>query len=59
MDILNHAILVEGGVSKLARALGVRPNVVSNWRLEKRELPHSWRVALTAKYGKRKVKEAA
>lgn len=59
MDILEHAIQLEGGVSKLARALGVRPNVVSNWRLEKRELPHAWRVALTAKYSKRKAKESA
>lgn len=57
MDILNHAILVEGGISRLARALGLEPNVVSNW-LYRKTLPKSWEMALSLKYSKRKAKES-
>jgi len=48
MDILNTAIDAEGGVGKLATALGVRQSVVSNWRA--RGLPRSWDYALRLKY---------
>lgn len=49
MEILEAAIKREGGVGKLATALGLRHNVVSNWR--NRKLPKSWEVALGLKYG--------
>lgn len=49
MKILEIAIDREGGVGKLAATLGVRPNVVSNWRLRQR-LPRSWRLVLEARY---------
>lgn len=48
MDILKTAIDAEGGVGKLAAALGVGQNVVSNWRA--RGLPRSWDFALRLKY---------
>jgi hypothetical protein len=53
MDILKHAIEVEGNASKLARALGVEPNVVNNWKM-RNKLPQPWQIALQLKYGKRK-----
>ena len=52
MEILNRAIEIEGGVGKLAVALGVAPNVVSNWRM-RNELPRPWQIALNLKYAKR------
>lgn len=48
MDILKTAIDAEGGVGKLASALGVSQSVVSNWRA--RGLPRSWDYALRLKY---------
>ena len=48
MDILKTAIDAEGGVGKLAMALGVGQNVVSNWR--SRGLPRPWDYALRLKY---------
>lgn len=48
MDILKTAIDAEGGVGKLAAMLGVRQNVVSNWRA--RGLPRPWDFALRLKY---------
>lgn len=48
MDILQTAIQVEGGVGKLADALGIRQNVVSNWR--SRGLPKPWAHLLQLKY---------
>jgi hypothetical protein len=50
MDILEIAIEAEGGVSKLAAALGEKQNVVSNWRA--RRLPRPWAKVLALKYGK-------
>lgn len=35
MNPLDRAIDKAGGVSKLADAIGLKPNVVSNWRLRK------------------------
>jgi len=58
MDILKHAIQVEGGVSNLARALGVEQNVVSNW-LYRDKVPRPWLMVLEQRYSRRKVKEAA
>lgn len=48
MNILQIAIDAEGGVGKLAVALGIRQNVVSNWRI--RGLPKPWEQLLTLKY---------
>jgi hypothetical protein len=50
MDILQIAIEAEGGVGKLAAALGEKQNVVSNWRA--RRLPRPWAKVLALKYGK-------
>lgn len=48
MDILQTAIQAEGGVGKLASALCIRQNVVSNWRA--RGLPKPWEHLLRLKY---------
>ena len=48
MDILEIAIDSEGGVGKLAAALGERQNTVSMWR--KRGLSRSWLQVLTLRY---------
>jgi hypothetical protein len=50
MSILDVAIKAEGGVGKLANALDVKQNVVSNWR--KRGLPKPWAKLLTRDYSK-------
>lgn len=55
MELLNIAIKHEGGVSKLAAAIGEKPNVVGNWKL--RGLPKTWAKLLAMKY-KRQVKAA-
>lgn len=55
MNILDFAIESAGGVCKLARSLGVKQNVVSNWRLRGR-VPAGWLTVLTMKYGKRMKK---
>lgn len=60
MDILETAIQAEGSVSKLADALDVRQNVVSNWRA--RGLPKPWAQVLTLRYFKKRkpqIKQAA
>lgn len=49
METLEHAIKVTGGVTKLADDLGVRQNVVSNWRTRGR-LPKAWDKLLRLKY---------
>ena len=57
-QILETAIQTEGSVSKLAQALDVRQNVVSNWRA--RGLPKPWAQVLTLRYLKtRKTKAVA
>lgn len=56
MDILNHALLIEGSIEKLAKALGIERNVIGNWRYRK-EIPLPWQIALHAKYGKRKPRQ--
>ena len=48
MEILEIAIKAEGGVGKLAAAIGERQNVVSNWR--KRGVPRPWRQVLQLRY---------
>lgn len=40
MDILTSAIRAAGGVSALARHVGVKPNTVSNWQT--RGLPRAY-----------------
>lgn len=54
MDILQKAIEAERGVSRLADALGVRQNVVSNWK--SRGLPKPWQKVLELKYDKQAPK---
>ena len=49
MDILQIAIDAEGGVGRLAAALGESQSVVSNWRA--RRLPRPWQKVLAMKYG--------
>lgn len=44
MNILDQSIDRAGGVSALARALDLEPNVVSNWR--SRGIPDGWAKAL-------------
>lgn len=53
MDILQTAIQAEGGVGKLADALGIRQNVVSNWR--RRGLSKPWAQLLRLKYAAQAV----
>lgn len=53
MDILKVAIWVEGGVGKLADALSVKQNVVSNWQLADRSVPNPWVQVLKLKYSKK------
>lgn len=50
MKILDIAIQAEGGVTKLANAIGEKPNAVSNWR--KRGVPKAWGIVLATKYKK-------
>ena len=57
MDILDLALQKEGGVSKLADALGCRQNVISNWR--SRRLPKPWRMVLEMKYGPNEANPSA
>lgn len=40
MKLLDEAIKAAGGVSALARHLGVKPNTVSNWQV--RGVPHAY-----------------
>lgn len=54
MDILEVAIQTESSVGKLAEALDVAQNVVSNWR--KRGVPKPWRQVLELRYGRQPVR---
>lgn len=49
MEILEIAIKAEGGVGKLACALGERQNVISNWRKRNR-IPRAWVQVLEMRY---------
>lgn len=49
MQILEQAITKEGGVGKLANALGLRQGAVSNWRV--RGIPRAWGLVLESRYG--------
>ena len=51
MEILDIAIEAARGVGKLADALGVKQNVVSNWRL-RQKLPKPWDMVLRKKYAR-------
>lgn len=44
MNILDQSIQAAGGISNLARALNIEPNVISNWKV--RGIPDSWALAL-------------
>lgn len=48
MSILEIAIQAEGGVGKLAEALDIAQNVISNWR--KRGVPKPWAQVLQLRY---------
>lgn len=58
MKILDKAIKVEGSVQKLANALGIKANAISNWRHPTRGVPHAWKSFLTLKYGTKKQKKS-
>lgn len=49
MEILTIAIEAEGGISRLAKTLGIRQSAVSNW-IWRKKLPRHWDIALSAKY---------
>jgi hypothetical protein len=57
MEILQTAISAEGGISKLAQAIGTRPNVISNWH--SRGVPKGWQKLLEHKYSRRKKPKQA
>jgi len=48
VNILEASITKTGSIVKLAQDLGVRPNVVSNWR--SRGTPKSWQQVLQLKF---------
>jgi len=52
MDALNTAIQTAGGVTKLADILGVRQNVVSNWRMRE-QVPEEYCAAIEIATGVR------
>ena len=52
MEILYTAISVEGSISKLAQAIGTRPNVISNWHT--RGVPKGWAKLLEHKYARKR-----
>jgi len=56
MSILETAIQAEGSVGKLACAIDVKPNVVSNWR--KRGTPKPWAKLLESIYLKTRPSRA-
>lgn len=49
MNILELAIKAEGSVNALALAIGVRQNVISNWRARE-SIPAGWEQLLKLKY---------
>ena len=49
MEILERAIKIEGGVGRLAVAIGEKQNTVSMWRQRKR-VPKGWLKLLESKY---------
>ena len=53
LPILDHAVAVEGGKAKLAKALGLTPASITHWYL--RGLPMHRANDLVRLYGKRKV----
>ena len=57
-NILDLSIKQAGGVGKLAQSLGVRQNVVSNWKT-RNKLPLPWKLVLEHRYGERKQPQAA
>lgn len=50
MQLLDIAIAHEGGVSRLAESLGLKPNIVGMWRNRQR-LNTPWRKYLAKAYG--------
>ena len=57
MQILEVAIKAEGGVSNLARSLGVGQSTVSMWK--SRGVPAGWKRVLELVYKHKKQKKAA
>ena len=56
MSILEQSIQISGGVSKLAEAIDVRPNVITNWRT--RGVPKGWAAVLHIKYARKAKRKA-
>ena len=57
MELLKNAISIEGGVTKLAQAIGTQPNVISNWH--SRGVPKGWQKLLEHKYARRRKPKQA
>jgi len=58
MNILEKAIQHAGSVNKLAESIGVRQNVISNWRARKK-VPPGWEQLLKIKYDRQPQPEKA
>ena len=58
MNILDAAIQIEDGVARLAEAIDVKPNVISNWRNPGRGIPRGWEMYLMNRYGRRAARLA-
>lgn len=52
METLEIAITAAGGVGKLAEKLGIKPNVISNWRL-RNSIPRGWELVLRDRFGRK------
>ncbi len=49
METLEIAIQYAGGVGRLAEKLGIKANVISNWRL-RNSVPRAWELVLTDRF---------
>ncbi len=49
METLEIAIQSAGGVGRLAEKLGIKANVVSNWRL-RNSVPRGWELVLMDRF---------
>lgn len=52
METLEIAITAAGGVGKLAEKLGIKANVISNWRMRK-SIPRGWELVLRDRFARK------
>ena len=57
METLDHAINAAGGITRLAEKLGIRPNVISNWRM-RNSVPRAWEMVLQSRFPRHKKPQA-